>query len=337
MRGRRISASFYQILADAKLNRSVQETSPNELPPPHESPAIVVGPTNCPPAKKARAFNNSIASPRSVSKSVAIPTAFQKTPQAKVSKCQQQKKPPNALQVLSSSRNTHQVHDTSKLSTPTRRIKETPTLRQNTPQLSSLPRRIVPTSVLRAINTPSIQLFEQDGDVKLDPMHGPVQLKSIVDLKWAQELGAVPEGPYEVRVPVWNPLSEDYFDHQGPTAGCEKGSVSRKVGKGKLLMRLVSKLYTSEVALVQLINQCGGDICLIRKRVVDLDVLRTHDNQSAEFRAYVDRLMEFYSHNAGFYSELMRKEFDRRHVENEQFIAYIKSQIKSVMDDWIAA
>lgn len=47
----------------------------------------------------------------------------------------------------------------------------------------------------------------------------------------------------------------------------------------------------------------------------------------------IDRLVEHYNQHADFYNDMIQKEYDRRHVENERFIDDIKAQIKSVLDD----
>jgi hypothetical protein len=293
IQARRISANFHQMLADAKLNRSITHSPNNVLSEKDSvSPKRQV-------LKQARISDSS--------KSFAVSTMLEETPQVNVNKRQShQKKPTNVLQAFSATRNNRQMNDISRDSTPTRRIK-------NTPQVSS---------VLRVVqNTPSIMVIEEE--IKMDPMHGPVQLSSIADLKWAQQLDPIVESSVVMRVPVWNPLPENYFDHHGPTAELKKSESHIKAGRLYLIDMTIYGFL--EVCLVQTINKFDGDMALVRKNIPEIG------NQKV--REQIERLVEHYTHNADFYNDMIKKEYDRRHVENERFIEDIKNQIKSVMND----
>lgn len=235
---RRVSASFRQILADAKLNRSMalsplQESivKSSTLPPLEESPArmsssslfeeslVKASPHSSaqPPLKQARMFNQSVNSPRYN----AVPTAIQKTPQPSTRKSH----PASALQILSASR---QKDSTKMSSTPTRHVIATPTLRQIvTPQLASVQRRNVASSVLKAVTTPAVVDHPVQQHSEMNPMHGPVPLKSIEHIKWAQKLKFDPKWLDAERVPQWNPLPDDYFNQNGDL---EKDELRRKAG-----------------------------------------------------------------------------------------------------------
>lgn len=220
IKARRISANFSQILAEAKLNRSMTSSPSNLFSEVYaDSPKRQV-------VKQARISDSG-------SKSFAISTVIEKTPKVNVNKRQSQKKPASVLKAFSANR---QMNDTNNdLTTPTRRIKETPTYRlKQTPQVSS---------VLRAVhNNSTFQVLGEE--IKVDPMQGPVQLNSIGDLKWAQQL--VPIGDITsavMRVPAWNPLPENYFDHHGPTAELKKSESHRKAGKKDILIETIKLMF----------------------------------------------------------------------------------------------
>jgi hypothetical protein len=219
---RRTSASFKQILAEAKFNRSVAQ-SPMAISPAKKA----AEPSNCPPLKQARMFNEPTDSPRTeAAKSSSVPTVFQQTPQTNNRKSQQQHKISSTLKVLSASRN-----NTSIMSTPTRKVTAAPSVLRFTPQVSaSAQRRNVPNSALKAvISAPLAPIDEASSD--MNPLYGPVQLKSVEYIKWAQQLKFDPNWLDAERVPKWNPLPDDYLDHHGPTAGKEKTELKRKAGK----------------------------------------------------------------------------------------------------------
>jgi hypothetical protein len=235
---RRAPAGFKQILAEAKLNHSMAPQSPMVM-----SPAIKPEPSNCPPSKQARMFSHPEESPHSeAAKSSAVPTALQQTPQANTRKSHQQSKIPSALKAFSAVRPTH--NNSTQMSTPTRKIAATPKVLGFTPQVSSsVQRRNVPSSALRAVaNTPNLLAPIVEDPVEMNPLHGPVQLKSVEYIKWAQQLEFDPNWLNAERVPKWNPLSEDYLDKYGPTAGQEKTELKRKAGK-YLLSYIASKLH----------------------------------------------------------------------------------------------
>lgn len=195
------------------------------------SPAKKPEPSNCPPLKQARVFNKSTDSLRTeATKSVAVPTAHQQTPQPNTRKSQQHKLP-NTLQALSASKGTGK--NVSIMSTPTRKVTTVPSALHFTPQvLSSAQRRNVPNSALKAVGkTPNVlaPICEITSDI--NPLHGPLQLKSVEYIKWAQQLEFDPNWLDVERVPEWNPLPDDYLDKHGPTAGQEKTDLKRKAGK----------------------------------------------------------------------------------------------------------
>jgi hypothetical protein len=127
------------------------------------------------------------------------------------------------------------------MSTPTRYVKDTPTMRQMTPQASSV--QHAPASILKYVATPTAQMTPRE-QVELNPMHGPVQLESVKDLVWAQQLQYDPNLLEAERVPKWNPLPEDYFNHNGSTAGLKKDELRREAGESTFsILIIVSNLF----------------------------------------------------------------------------------------------
>lgn len=105
-------------------------------------------------------------------------------------------------------------------------------MRRITPQMSSVQRRVNMGSVLKkAITTPTLASSTNQSAPAMNPMHGPVQLKSMEHLKWAQQLHYDSNWLNNQRVPQWDPLPDDYFDANGPTAGQQKDDLRREAGE----------------------------------------------------------------------------------------------------------
>lgn len=226
---RRASVSFTQKLNEAMLNRSMEQVS---MEVEHDPVLKEPEQSSCPPVKQAR-INPTMDSPKTATiTSVAVPTATQQTPQPALRKSQQSK------DVFREDLSNASKMSSGKMSTPTRKVgtalRSMPNLTPIvTPQVSmtTMRRSIVPGSILKNFNTPK-QFAPVQPVVEINPLHGPVKLRFADHIKWIQELKSDPEWLNDDdQVSKWNPLSEDYLDKHGPTAGKEKTDFQQEAGK----------------------------------------------------------------------------------------------------------
>ncbi|KAI6174907.1 hypothetical protein M3Y97_00973400 [Aphelenchoides bicaudatus] len=287
---RRSSANFKQILADAKLNRSMAH-SPMAI-----SPAKKPESSNCPPLKQARVSNLPTDTPRSQkANSVAIPTAHQQTPQPSMRKVQQVKLP-NPLQALTSNRKAQS--EANRMLTPS-------------------------PSALRAVYNTPVLLAPTREFAEINPLHGPVQLKSVEYIKWAHELEFDPNWLDAERLPKWNPLSDDHLDLHGPTAGKEKSELKRK----------------AETIVVRTINKFNGKMYRVRKYLWDLGQehnksVQPYKNKMWELNAKYDELVNHYNSRIAVYNKLIQKVDAKKHAEVEKFIDDMRNEVRSLIDEW---
>lgn len=100
-----------------------------------------------------------------------------------------------------------------------------------TPQhLVSSQHKDTPSSILKVFLDSAIQnSIQTQMIVDVDPLHGPVMLKSIGHIKWSQKMNIDPEW-LNKQMPEWDLLPDNYLDKHGPTAGKEKTGLQREAG-----------------------------------------------------------------------------------------------------------
>jgi len=219
--------------------------------------------------------------------SIAIPTAFEQTPIPNTSKSQQWK-PLNDLQIWSAAR---------------------------TPR-----RKILQDEMLTPAQTCNTAIFNSN------PMHYPIPLKSLEDLKWAQMLSHDPNWLDEVKVPRWTPLAENHFDLHDPTAGIEKDELRLK----------------AEEIVVQTINKFEGKMDFVRKQIFAqatqiMEQAKPFKLKMLELKEKHDKLVEHHNKRVDYYNYLIEVAREKRHAENERFICDVKQRIQSSIEKWETA